>query len=106
VNVYCNGERVLSTGYNPATGIDFPKLTTAGDDTTGDMWKVALITAKVTGGVLSCDVKPTASRTPHAALDGNSAYCVDNTDLDGASTTQYFAPGGAAPLDSNALCFH
>ncbi len=106
VNVYCNGERVLSTGYSPVTGIDFPKLTTAGDDTTGDMWKVTLITAQVKNGVLSCDVKPTASQNPHAALDGNSAYCVDTTSMDGANTTKYLAPGGAAPLNSDAMCFH
>jgi hypothetical protein len=106
VNVYCNGERVLSTGYSPVTGIDFPKLATAGDDTTGDMWKVTLITAQLTGGVLSCDVKPTASQQPHAALDGNSAYCVDDTAMDGASATMFLAPGGAAPLSSDAMCFH
>ena len=70
------------------------------------MWKVTLITAQVKNGVLSCDVKPTASQNPHAALDGNNAYCVDTTSMDGANTTRYLTPGGAAPLNSDAMCFH
>ena len=106
VNVYCNGERVLSTGYNPVTGNDFPRLLAAGGDSTGDMWKVAMITATVNGNGLSCDVKPVPSQLPHPATDGSNAYCVDNTGSDSADSAKYFAPGGAAPLDAPALCFH
>ena len=106
VNVYCNGERVLSTGYNPVTGNDFPKLIASGADSGGDMWKVALITATINGGVLSCDVKPTLSQQPHLATDGSNAYCVDNTSSDTADATKFFATGGAAPLNADALCFH
>ena len=106
VNVYCNGERVLSTGYNPVNGNDFPKLSTAGANSTGDMWKVAMITAHVNGGVLTCDVAPTQSQLPHVATDGSNAYCVDNTTQDTAFSAQYLTSGGLTPLDANAICFH
>src|SRR5205085_1751031 len=58
VNLYCNGARVLSIGYNPATGqTSFPVLNKAGMDSTGDFWTAALITAHLDGGQLaSCDV--------------------------------------------------
>ncbi len=104
VNVYCNGQRVLSTGYNPATGVDFPKLTASGSSS-GDMWKVGLITAQVNGQNLACDVKPTQAQVPRAATDGSNAYCVDSSGSD-ADSVRFFAPGGAAPLNSDALCFH
>lgn len=103
VNVYCNGERVLSTGYNPVTGNDFPKLATAGFDSSGDMWKAALVTTHVTGGVLTCDVKPTPSNTPYPITDGSKSFCVDNGT---SNSVKFFSSGGAAPFDAAALCFH
>jgi hypothetical protein len=106
VNVYCNGERVLSTGYNPVTGNDFPHMTTEGSDSSGDFWKVALVTAQMTNGVLSCDVKPTQSQHANSALDGSNAYCVDTTSKNTADSAKYFTPGGAMPIDADALCFH
>lgn len=106
VNIYCNGERVLSTGYNPVSGNNFPKLVTAGSNSTGDMWKVAMITTSVTAAGLACDVKPVPSQQAHPTTDGSNAYCVDNTSSDTSEATQYFTPGGAAPLDAEALCFH
>ena len=106
VNVYCNGERVLSTGYNPVTGIDFPKLIAPGASLNGDMWTVALVTATVNAGVLSCDVKPTQSQMPHPLTDGSNAYCVDNATSDTGDSAKFFAAGGAIPLNADALCFH
>lgn len=106
VNVYCNGVRVLSTGYNPINSNDFPKLAQEGSNSTGDMWKVGMITAHVTGGVLTCDVAPTQSQLPHTATDGSNAYCVDNTATDTAQCTQYLTTSGLTPLNADAICFH
>jgi hypothetical protein len=106
VNVYCNGERILSTGYNPVTGNQYPQLKTSGQNATGDMWKVALVTAKVTGGTLSCVVDPVPSTTAHAATDGTSGNCVDNTSTDTAQCTEYLTSGGGTPAAAAALCFH
>jgi hypothetical protein len=106
VNIYCNGERVLSTGFNPVTGNDFPKLVTSGGNSSGDFWKVAMVTTSVTSAGLACDVKPVPSQQAHPATDGSNAYCVDNTTSDTADATKYFTLGGAAPLDAEALCFH
>lgn len=103
VNVYCNGQRALSTGYNPVTGNDFPKLATSGGDSSGDMWKAALVTTHVAGGVLTCDVKPTPSVTPYPITDGSTSFCVDNGT---SNSAKFFTSGGLAPADEGALCFH
>jgi hypothetical protein len=81
VNLYCNGRRVLSVGYNPATNQNFPVLSNSGSRTDGDFWKVATITAQVTGGMLtSCDVATIPSRNPDPGRDGpnNTSVCVDS----------------------------
>src|SRR5208337_2707418 len=45
VNLYCNGERVLSAGYDPVTGqTKNPLLNKPGQDATGDYWEVGTIT--------------------------------------------------------------
>ena len=106
VNVYCNGERVLSTGYNPVTGNDFPKLLESGGDSSGDFWKVAMITTTVNAAGLSCAVDPVPSVTPHLATDGSNAYCVDNTATETADSAKYFTLGGFSPLNAPAVCFH
>ncbi len=87
VNVYCNGARVLSIGYNPASGqTAFPLMTKQGGNTTGDFWTAALITAHLDGGVLSnCDVATVPSHFADPTRDGPSpdgggnAICVDST---------------------------
>ena len=56
VNIYCNGARIFSAGYNPITGNNSPTLLKSGQDTTGDMWKVAQVGATVAGGNLTCTV--------------------------------------------------
>ncbi|MBL8912501.1 MAG: hypothetical protein JNM17_17545, partial [Archangium sp.] len=87
VNLYCNGERVVSVGYNPATGqTSFPLLNTPGSDATGDFWTMATIRANVTGGNLgSCDVVTVPSRVANPTRDGppnmggtGNDICVDN----------------------------
>ncbi|MDP2273702.1 MAG: hypothetical protein Q8N23_23305 [Archangium sp.] len=84
VNLYCNGERVVSVGYNPATGqTAFPLLNTPGQDATGDFWTVATIKANVVGGNLtSCTVTTVPSRTANPTRDGpgtpGNDICVDN----------------------------
>ena len=84
VNLYCNGERVVSVGYNPATGqTAFPLLNTPGSDVSGDFWTVATIRANVTGGNLtSCTVTTVPSRMANATRDGpgnpGNDICVDN----------------------------
>lgn len=81
VNIYCNGRRVLSAGYNPATGQQFPALLNAGGDSTGDYWTAAVVTAHVASGSLaSCDVDTIPSKTPDASRDGpnGTTFCVDS----------------------------
>jgi hypothetical protein len=86
VNLYCNGQRVLSVGYNPATGqTQFPQLKVAGDDSTGDLWTAAVITSHLDGGALSnCDVETVPShhadpsRDGMGAAAGGNAICVDS----------------------------
>lgn len=106
VNVYCNGERVLSTGYNPVTSNDFPKLTEDGANSSGDFWKVAMITTSVTSAGIACDVKPVPSQQAYVPTEGSNAYCVDNTTRNTSDSAKYFTSGGANPLDAEALCFH
>jgi hypothetical protein len=86
VNLYCNGQRVLSAGYNPAGQINFPVLNTAGADTTGDFWTVATIKANVNANniLTSCDVAAIPSRISDSVRDGPAnptgagGFCVDH----------------------------
>lgn len=87
VNLYCNGARVLSVGYNPATGqTAFPLLNKPGASSTGDFWTAAVITAHVDGGQLvGCDVATVPSHHADPTRDGPSVdgggngLCVDST---------------------------
>lgn len=106
VNVYCNGERIVSAGFNPVTGVDFPVLTQAGADENGDLWKVGVVTAQVQGGQLSCSVQTSPSQNPRATTDGTTANCVDNASSDTADSVRLFTPSGLTPADATALCFH
>jgi hypothetical protein len=121
VNLYCNGERVVSVGYNPATGqTQFPLLSTPGRDAIGDFWTVATIQARVTGGTLSsCQVTTIPSRRANAALDGppttgmtGNDKCVDH--YTGTTLTRNFVdantgqglPAGALPMTAAQWCKH
>jgi hypothetical protein len=106
VNVYCDGERILSAGYDPVAGINYPQLATPGADDSGDMWKVALVTTTLMGTTLRCTVAPTQSTAANTTLDGTTAYCVDDSTLNGAAAEEYLTSGGGVPASANALCFH
>ena len=106
VNIYCNGARVLSSGYDPVSGSDFPHLVSQGDDSAGDMWKVALIKTHVANNVLTCDVLPVQSKTADPQRDGSTSYCVDNAGKDGASSVTLLSSGGVVPTSAGGLCFH
>jgi hypothetical protein len=88
VNIYCNGERVLSAGYNPLTGqLNHPALLTHGGDTGGDFWTVATVqtTVDTSGNLVSCGVETIPSRHADPTRDGppsngtGADFCVDST---------------------------
>ena len=78
----------------------------AGEDSGGDMWKVALVTTQISNGVLTCNVVPTPSMMPDPMRDGSNAYCVDNFEADGANSQALLTATGAEPTSSPELCFH
>ncbi len=117
VNIYCDGVRILSAGYDPTVlpVNPFPALLTQGGDTSGDMWKVGIVTTHVTGAGLVCDVVTTQSTNPDPERDGSSAYCVDHAGAevdggadggDGAESQALLMSTGQEPANANALCFH
>src|SRR5206468_1365478 len=79
--------RVLSIGYNPATGAQWPALLKGGHDQTGDFWSAVTVTTHVTGGnISSCDVETVPSHHadqtrdgPAASAGAGNALCVDST---------------------------
>lgn len=127
VNLYCNGQRVLSVGYNPASGqTQFPLLRTPGRDTTGDFWTAAVITARLDGGMLtSCDVETVPSHHADPTRDGpgatptaGNALCVDsqtNMSMPAFSYTSHRfvdpgsaqgIPAGSIPMTAAQFCKH
>lgn len=114
VNLYCNGARVLSAGFNPQTGqTSFPLLNTPGDDRTGDFWTVATITANVSGGNLtSCDVVTIPSRASDPVRDGmgnpGNGICVDHgyASKRFADTAGQGVASGSQPTNANQWCKH
>ena len=89
VNLYCNGERVLSAGYSPTSPVGFPLLAHPGTSSSGDWWNVATIKAHVGAGgtVTSCDVAPIPSHAADPNLDGSTQVCVESQS--NASTPPY-----------------
>lgn len=115
INLYCNGERVLSSGYDPTAtpASPYPLLDDSGGNTGGDIWKMGLIAAHVKNGVLSCDVQPTKSAVAYPSGEGPvstpnapGAYCVDNSDRNGQNAGSYLTPLGIIPHKAQDLCFH
>jgi len=116
VNIYCNGERKLSLGYNPTTtpATTNPQMTLAHNpsDTDklvdGDFWSAAMITWS--GGTDPCVIEPVPSKTPKTDKDGSTSYCVDtNAQNKTAPTTSdlwLFTPGGGYPSTAAAACWH
>ncbi len=101
INIYCNGQRIVSAGYNPLTGSNFPVLRESGNDH-GDFWKFGLVKVTGSGANITCDVTTTKSLTPIANKDGSTSYCVDKAV---ANSTTYLARSGT-PTVANDLCFH
>ncbi|MBX7102206.1 MAG: hypothetical protein K1X89_31105, partial [Myxococcaceae bacterium] len=83
VNLYCNGARVLSVGYNPVTSSVFPALTKPGADSGGDWWTVATIKAHVDaqGALTSCDVGNIPSHHADPNRDGPVAVAGDGNQI-------------------------
>jgi hypothetical protein len=87
----------------------FPQLGTAGQDDSGDMWKVATVTTSTgDGGAIACTVLPTQSKVANASLDGTTAYCVDDATLNTANSQKFLTSGGGVPSATvaTATCFH
>ena len=116
VDIYCNGQRVISAGYNPATGqTSFPLLNTGGQDSSGDYWAAVTITAHVAGGQLTaCDVAIVPSHHTDPTRDGPVAgggvgpLCVESVNNASSPSFSYntheFAESGSAQgLSSGAI---
>ena len=112
INIYCNGERRLSLGYDPTTGQDFPKMKVSGADSGGDFWEATVVEALVDGGgvLTDCVVTPINSMNPKSGKDGSSDYCVDTDPQNNSSqtggTNWLFAPGGGYPANADDFCWH
>ena len=102
VNVYCNGKRVVSAGYDPIGGQNFPVLVSPGGNS-GDMWKFGLVSVTQGANGIECNVEPTTSQQPDALREGSTAFCVDRAVT---NSTKWLTPSGTRPLDGGVLCFH
>jgi hypothetical protein len=95
VDIYCNGVRMVSAGYNPATGqTSFPLLLAGGADSSGDYWMATTVVAHVTAGQLTgCDVAVLPSHHADPTRDGPVAgggvgpLCVES--VSNASTPSF-----------------
>ncbi len=111
VNIYCNGERRLSAGYDPNSGQLFPAMTQDGATTGGDLWEVAIVQAHVdsSGQMTDCTIDTVDSQAPKAAKDGSTAICVDTNPKNGpvAEITDWlFQADGNYPATANDMCWH
>ncbi|MEB2314035.1 MAG: hypothetical protein OZ921_09245 [Sorangiineae bacterium] len=121
INVYCNGERRLSVGYDPVTSPSFPVMvegsaapgqTTYSPDFSGDFWVAATVEAVVTGTTMTdCVVLPVRSTNFKPAKDGSSDYCVDTNPKNAPTAANdarswNFIPSGGYPTPSDKLCWH
>lgn len=110
MNIYCNGERRLSLGYDPVAGQQFPVLLQSGADGGGDFWQAAVVRAVAPGGTLSdCVIEPVHSTTPKVDRDGSTNSCVDTNPRNGSpgsSADWLFQSGGSYPASADDLCWH
>ncbi|MCC6645875.1 MAG: hypothetical protein IT374_09930 [Polyangiaceae bacterium] len=114
VNLYCNGERKLSVGYDPTANppATFPRLKKSFGEVAkywdGDFWEVA--TVKWTGGADPCAIEPVKSKTPKPDQDGSTSLCVDTNQMNKANSTAsdrwLFTPGGNVPATAADACWH
>lgn len=119
INLYCNGQRRLSVGYDPINNPNFPVLLQSGPtgpneapDFGGDLWVAATVQAVVQNGQLvDCKVNPVPSSVYKPNKDGSIDYCVD-TNPENASTPATddrhwnFTASGGYPSPSDSLCWH
>jgi hypothetical protein len=127
VNVYCNGARVLSAGYNPETGAQYPVLRDTGAGSSSDFWTVGIVRAEVVGGTLAaCNVEtvpshfadPTRDGPPQQGQEGNG-ICVETHTSNSAPANKFrysthtFVENGplqpstsGMPNDAAAFCKH
>ncbi len=111
VNIYCNGQRKLSLGFQPGK-VDFPHLTQGGASTGGDLWVAAVVEAQVNGAgaMTDCAITPVNSVTPKPGKDGSTDYCVDtnprNQSSAGTVDGWHFTSSGGMPTTAGQLCFH
>jgi hypothetical protein len=98
VNLYCNGERVLSLGYNPLTNqTSFPLLDKNGKETSGDWWTAAGITTHVDAqGTITCTVFSVPSHHADPTRDGPPANPSPN-DTTGLCVDATVKPGDTLP---------
>jgi len=123
VDLYCDGQRLLSAGYNPATGqTAFPDLRISGSDSSGDFWNVATVTAHVSGShVLTCDIGSVPAHHADPTRDGTnpgSFLCVESTTNQSTpafsytthayveSGSQQGLPAGSIPGTAAQWCKH
>ena len=113
VNIYCNGVRVVSVGYDPLTATSAgtgPVLETPGQELTGDWWEVATVKWD-TSAAQGCDVGSVGSTSPDPARDGtgNTAVCVDSH-ATGApkpyKNHEFIEATGAQPTTASGFCKH
>jgi hypothetical protein len=116
VDLYCNGQRVLTTGYNPVSGqTSVPLLSLSGLDSTGDFWNVATVLAHVANGQLtSCDINTIPSHHADPTRDGvvagggSAPLCVEST-MNGSSPSfsysshQFVDPGSQQGLAAGVI---
>ncbi len=111
LNIYCNGERRLSLGYDAASGQQFPVAQISGGDQSGDFWQAVVVEAVVDGsGVMTdCIISPITSTTPNPQTDGSTDFCVDRDPQGGTTTGSsewLFVSGGGFPANADAMCWH
>lgn len=113
VNIYCNGERRLSLGYDPNTGVNFPVLrNSVSGQEGGDFWEVAVVEAEVNGSgdLTDCLIAPINSTNPKPNKDGSSSICVDTHPQNGGAMQDnenwLYQSGGGFPSNPDDLCWH
>ena len=114
VNIYCNGARVVSAGYNPLTpgsATTGPLLLDAGKGMTGDIWEVATVKWDV-GNAQGCRASRRYRRRIRIRIRdgaGNKAVCVDSATA-GAPVVyknhKFVEDSGVIPATPAGFCKH
>lgn len=110
-NIYCNGVRKLSLGYDPTAGQQYPELQESHAMQGGDFWEIAEIDPIVdaSGTMTDCTVAPVHSVVPKPSKDGSTDVCVDTNPQNGALGDERkwkFQADGEYPATAAGLCWH